>query len=194
MTTLGNLIQQHAASDAANSNWEAVALVLNSKTISKTSAGTLTSMAKTLSALAVNEREPTLQAFATTHVGQDGRTKLATVGLDFAHPITVGLINSLSAQMPPGVPAKLLALGNWTVSPAENAGLPAVTAGQCQTAWTEFQAEQLLVQQVAKRAACRAAIGSINPESIIPDSGAVPSIDSVIASIRNVLESFGAWE
>lgn len=132
---LANLIRSYALAAATAGDWAAVAAALNASTVQKTSAGTLTSMSRTLGALQASEREPTLAAFATTRVGESGLAKLAATGLDFAHPITIGLIESLRNTLPVGVADKLLKLGNWTVSPAADAGLDPVSALDCQKAW-----------------------------------------------------------
>jgi hypothetical protein len=133
---LAQLIAQYAAAEATAGNWSAVAAKLNALTIERTSAGTLTSMARTLAALAPSEREPTLQAFAATKLGESGLQKLAANGLDFAHPLTTGLIESLRASLSAEVADKLLRLGRWMVSPAADAGLGTVTAEQCRIAWS----------------------------------------------------------
>lgn len=146
---LANLIRLYALAAANAGDWNAVAAALNSATVPKTSAGNLTSMARTLSALTANEREPTLAAFATTEVGKSGVAKLAATGLDFAHPITIGLIDSLRNTLPVGVADKLLKLGNWTVSPAADVGMDPVTASQCQTAWIQSVIESRIVNASA---------------------------------------------
>lgn len=133
--TLAELIARDALAAATAGNWTSVAATLNALTVPKTSAGTLTSMARTLASLADSEREPTLAAFATTQVGKSGLAKLAATGLDFAHPITIGLIETLRGTLPAGVADKLLRLGNWTVSPAADQGFDAVTSSQCESAW-----------------------------------------------------------
>lgn len=132
---LAELITRDASAAATAGDWAAVAAILNAATVQKTSAGTLTSMARTLASLADSEREATLAAFQTTHVGKSGLAKLAATGLDFAHPITIGLIESLRNTLPSGVADKLLRLGNWTVSPAADAGFGVVTANACEVAW-----------------------------------------------------------
>lgn len=146
---LANLIRSYALAAATAGDWAAVAAALNASTVQKTSAGTLTSMARTLASLAESEREATLAAFATTRVGESGLAKLAATGLDFAHPITIGLIESLRNTLPVGVADKLLKLGNWTVSPAADAGLEPVTATQCQTAWNQAAIESRVMNAAA---------------------------------------------
>ncbi len=72
----------------------------------------------------------------------------AANGLDFAHPLTTGLIESLRQSLPAGVADKLLRLGRWCVSPAADAGLGTVTADQCRIAWTtdRLQAQWAMLQ------------------------------------------------
>lgn len=146
---LGSLIQAHAAAAANAGDWAAVAGILNAATVAKTSRGTKTPMARVLSVLTDNERDPTLAAFSTTEVGRDGRTMLAAQGLDFAHPLTIGLITQLSNAFPTGVAAKLLALGNWYVSYAADAGMADVTADQCRDAWKAEQLRARLINAAA---------------------------------------------
>lgn len=137
MMNLITLIRQHAIAAAIAGQWAEVAAVLNASSVAKSSRGTKTQAADVYLVMTAAEREQTLAAMSTTETGKDGRVKLAAEGLDFAHPLTVGLIQQLDAagRLPPGVAAKLLALGNWTVSPAVDAGLGAVTAEQCRIAW-----------------------------------------------------------
>lgn len=131
-------IETHLGDDPVNPiDWDLVAEALNSATVKKTSAGTLTSMAQTLGVLDVSEIEPTLKAFGLSELGKSGLQKLASTGLDFAHPLTVGLIKSMRADLPVGVADKLLLLGEWSVSPAAEAGLGVVTADQCRAAFKE---------------------------------------------------------
>lgn len=137
---LVRLIRQFANEMAAAGNWESVAEVLNAQSVEKTLQGRLVTMGATLEKLTVQEREPTLAAFGASSVGKAGLQKLATIGLDYSHPITVGLIESLRDVLPEGVADKLLRLGRWYVSPAMDIGLQSVTAAQCRDAW---QAEQL---------------------------------------------------
>lgn len=147
MTSLNELITTHAAAPAAAEDWVSVAAALNAATVHRTSAGTLTSMAQTLSRLSPGEIEPTLQAFGLSALGQAGLAKLAANGLDFAHPLTVGLIEAMRAALPAGVADKLLAIGVWMVSPAVAANLGVVTANECRDA----------VQEAAAQAAAEAA-------------------------------------
>ena len=132
--TLHELITTHAAESAAASDWAAVAGTLNAETVQRTAAGTLTSMAQTLAVLDPEEIEPTLHAFGLSALGQSGLQKLAANGLDFAHPLTVGLIGAMRNALPGGVADKLLRIGVWNVSPAGAEGLGVVTGDQCREA------------------------------------------------------------
>lgn len=149
---LANLIHEHAATAAAAGDWPAVAAALNAATVQKTSAGSETSLSTVLIALGSAAAELTLAALDLSEIGKSGRAKLEARGLDFAHPLTVGLIMQLDAAgaLPAGVAVKLLSLGRWTVSPAADAGLGTVTADQCQQA-VESAAAALALQAIGAR-------------------------------------------
>lgn len=134
---LANLIEQHAADVASAGNWPAVAERLNAKTVEKTSDGQLTSLGTVLIALGSAVAEQVLSALDQSQIGRSGRAKLETSGLDFAHPLTVGLIQKLDGaqKLPIGAADQLLLLGRWKVAPAADAGLGTVTAEQCRAAW-----------------------------------------------------------
>lgn len=162
MTTLNDLITTHASADAAAEDWAAVAATLNAATVQRTSAGTLTSMAQTLGRLAPAEIEPTLQAFGLSALGQSGLAKLAANGLDFAHPLTVRLIEAMRAALPAGVADKLRLIGAWMISPAVDANLGVVTADQCRVAVEDAAAEAAEAAAADAAAAAEAAITARN--------------------------------
>jgi hypothetical protein len=134
--SLISLIQQHAAEAAEAGDWVAVATALNAATIEQTSQGRKTTMSLTLAALMPQEIESTLVCFARTELGKCGLATLAAKGLDFAHPLTVGLIESMRGDLPVGVADKLLRLGQWRESPADALGLGEVTPDQCREAYS----------------------------------------------------------
>ena len=188
--TLAELIARYAPAAANTGNWASVAATLNARTVQKTSAGTLTSLAKTLAALQASEREPTLRAFATTEVGKDGRVKLATEGLDFAHPITVGLIEDLRNALPVGVADKLLRLGVWTEPVVASIGLQTVTADQCQAAWTQAESEQAAQLLLARRGVLESALRQLPIDTVVGSSG-LPTQKQVTDRIIEHLTTFG---
>lgn len=191
---LGKLIQSIASAAAAAGNWEGVAASMNAPTVPKTSAGTETSLGTVLMVLTQAEAEAVLTALDLSHIGRSGRVKLESRGLDFAHPLTVGLIDQLAAAgtIPATVADKLRSLGRWTVSPAADAGLGVVTAEQCQAAYAAAVADDAARQTAARRAAMRSAVSALVSDQIVGD-GALPTLDEAVTAIRAALVSFGAW-
>ena len=172
---LANLITQHAAADAAKPDWPAVAAKLNTPSIQRTSGGALTSLGAVLTKIGAVDSETTLAAFDLTQIGSSGRAKLEACGLDFAHPLTVGLIDQLNAagKLPAGVAAKLKELGTWLVSPALHAGLAPVTADECREAWEAADADK-------RRAALRERIdAALNQIATAEQSLAVAAFRSI---------------
>lgn len=145
------LARAKAAAEVAN--WQAVADVLNAKTITRP-AGKV-QLDVVLLALGA-DAESAFAAFGSTEVGRDGRVKLATEGLDFANPITVDLIDKLLAagKITSAVSGKLKALGSKVLSEAEDAGIAnPVTAVQCEAWWRSGKVEELRAKwsQVSQR-------------------------------------------
>jgi hypothetical protein len=81
----------------------------------------------------------TLRVMAADEIGQAGVARLNDASLDggmyFAHPITVGLVESLQSQLNPGVADKLLSLGVVESTLAAEGGLEPVTPEECSAAY-----------------------------------------------------------
>lgn len=121
---------QHTPTQSAAGNFAAVAAVLTANIVSPYTEKR--SYNEVLATLGVSDMEHTLAAFSASEIGRDGRQMLVTVGLNFAHPTTVALVNQLNAAnaLRAGVAAKLLALGTQTEQLALG-----VTADQCRDDW-----------------------------------------------------------
>ena len=132
-----NLIKQHALADAQAGKWGAVAEILNAPMQqSRTTKAYYTEVYQTLGDA---DMRSTLRVMAADEIGQAGVARLNDASLDggmfFAHPITVGLIESLRSQLNPGVADKLLSLGVVESTLAAEGGLEPVTPEECSAAY-----------------------------------------------------------
>ena len=188
-----NLIQQLAPELAAAGKWDDVAAVFNAPIVRSHSE--LLGTATVISALGPADTELTLAAIGATHTGRIGLAKLAATGLDFSHPLTVGMLNQLQAAnvLPSGAAAKLLALGQISSSLSADAGLGTVTAEQCEQAVAFAAADKAAVQLAALRDARITSIAKLDAAAIV-GTGELPTLDAALASIKTALASFGAWE
>lgn len=134
---LGNLINQHALADAQAGKWESVAATLNAPVSQPRP--TKAYYTEVYQTLGDSDMRHTLRVMAADEIGQAGVARLNDASLDggmyFAHPITVGLIESLRSQLNPGVADKLLSLGIVESTLAANAGLEPVTPEECSAAY-----------------------------------------------------------
>ena len=135
--TLSQAIREHALEAAQASDWQSVADTLNAPVQRPRS--TKAYYTEVYQTLGDADMRHTLRVMAADEIGQAGVARLNDASLDggmyFAHPITVGLIESLRSQLNPGVADKLLSLGLTESSLAADAGLELVTAEDCSSAY-----------------------------------------------------------
>jgi len=134
---LGNLISEHALTEAQANDWDAVAAILNAQLQQpRTTKAFYTEVYQTLGDA---DMRHTLRVMAADEIGQAGVARLNDASLDggmyFSHPITIGLIESLRSQLNPGVADKLLSLGVIESTLAADAGLDVVTPEGCSAAY-----------------------------------------------------------
>ena len=134
---LSQLIREHALTEAQSSDWAAVAAILNAQVQQpRTTKAYYTEVYQTLGDA---DMRHTLRVMAADEIGQAGVARLNDASLDggmyFAHPITVGLIESLRSQLNPGVADKLLNLGIVETTFAADSGLEPVTPEDCSAAY-----------------------------------------------------------
>jgi hypothetical protein len=134
---LANLIREHALADAQKGDWESVAATLNAPV--QRSRPTKAYYTEVYQTLGDADMRNALRVMAADEIGQAGVARLNDASLDggmyFAHPITVGLIESLRSQLNPGVADRLLSLGIVESTLAADAGLEPVTAEECSAAY-----------------------------------------------------------
>lgn len=134
---LANLIREHALADAQKGDWESVAATINAP--SQRPRPTKAYYTEVYQTLGDADMRHTLRVMAADEIGRAGVARLNDASLDggmyFAHPITVGLIESLRSQLNRGVADKLLGLGIVESTLAADAGLDAVTTEQCSAAY-----------------------------------------------------------
>jgi hypothetical protein len=134
---LGKLIREHALTEAQSSNWTAVAAILNAPV--QRPRPTKAYYTEVYQTLGDADMRHTLRVMAADEIGQAGVARLNDASLDggmyFAHPITVGLVQSLRSQLNPGVADKLLCLGSVESTLAADAGLEPVTPEECSAAY-----------------------------------------------------------
>jgi hypothetical protein len=134
---LGKLIRDHALTEAQTSNWQSVADILNTPV--QRPRDTKAFYTEVYTVLGDADMRHTLRVMSADEIGQAGVARLNDASLDggmyFAHPITVGLIESLRSQLNPGVADKLLSLGVVETTLAADAGLEPVTPEECSAAY-----------------------------------------------------------
>jgi hypothetical protein len=134
---LSQLIREHALTEAQASNWQSVADILNAPV--QRPRDTKAFYTEVYTVLGDADMRHTLRVMAADEIGQAGVARLNDASLDggmyFAHPITVGLIESLRSQLNPGVADKLLGLGITESTLAADAGLEPVTPEDCSAAY-----------------------------------------------------------
>jgi hypothetical protein len=135
--TLSQAIREHALEAAQASDWQSVADTLNAPVQRPRS--TKAYYTEVYETLGDADMRHTLRVMAADEIGQAGVARLNDASLDggmyFAHPITVGLIESLRSQLNPGVADKLLSLGVVETTLVAEAGLGAVTPEECSAAY-----------------------------------------------------------
>ena len=135
--TLSQAIREHALAAAQASDWQSVADTLNAPVQRPRS--TKAYYTEVYQTLGDADMRHTLRVMAADEIGQAGVARLNDASLDggmyFAHPITVGLIESLRSQLNPGVADKLLSLGVVESTLAADAGLEPVTPEECSSAY-----------------------------------------------------------
>lgn len=135
--TLSQAIREHALEAAQASDWQSVADTLNAPV--QRPRQTKAYYTEVYETLGDADMRHTLRVMAADEIGQAGVARLNDASLDggmyFAHPITVGLIESLRSQLNPGVADKLLSLGVVETTLAAEAGLGAVTLEECSAAY-----------------------------------------------------------
>ena len=126
-----------ALAAAQAGDWKAVAEILNTP-VSRPRQ-TKAYYTEVYQTLGDSDMRHTLRVMSADEIGQAGVARLNDASLDggmyFAHPITVGLVESLRSQLNPGVADKLLSLGVVESSLAADAGLDSVTAEDCSSAY-----------------------------------------------------------
>ena len=131
--TLIEAIREHAIELATKSDWESVANVLN--TPRRQQRETKAYYVEVYSLLGDTDFRAVTEVLASDAVGKGGIARLndpsSDGGLYFAHPITVGLIESLRDKLPKGAADKLLSLGFTTVMLAGKE----VTPEECSASW-----------------------------------------------------------
>lgn len=135
--SLIDLIKTHCLADAESGNWSAVAATLNAPM--QRQRITKAYYTEVYQTLGDADMRHTLRVMAADEIGQAGVARLNDASVDggmyFAHPITVGLIESLREKLNPGVADKLLSLGTVQTSLAADAGLDVVTPEECSAAY-----------------------------------------------------------
>jgi hypothetical protein len=135
--TLSQEIREHALEAAQASDWQSVADTLNAPV--QRPRQTKAYYTEVYETLGDADMRHTLRVMAADEIGQAGVARLNDASLDggmyFAHPITVGLIESLRSQLNPGVADKLLGLGVVESTIAAEAGLGPVTPEECSSAY-----------------------------------------------------------
>jgi hypothetical protein len=135
--TLSQAIREHALDAAQVSDWKSVAEILNAPVQRQRS--TKAYYTEVYQTLGDADMRHTLRVMAADEIGQAGVSRLNDASIDggmyFAHPITVGLVESLRSQLNPGVADKLLSLGVVESTLAADAGLDVVTPEQCSAAY-----------------------------------------------------------
>lgn len=137
MSILSQIIKDNALSQAQAGDWSAVAEILNSPVQSpRTTKAYYTEVYQTLGDA---DMRHTLRVMAADEIGQAGVARLNDASVDggmyFAHPITVGLVESLRSQLNPGVADKLLSLGITESTLAAEAGFESVAQEECSAAY-----------------------------------------------------------
>lgn len=134
---LSKVIREHALQAAQSGDWQAVADVLNAPV--QRPRETKAYYTEVYAKLGDADMRHTLRVMAADEIGQAGVARLNDASIDggmyFAHPVTVGLIESLRSNLNPGVADKLLSLGVDESSIAADAGLEVVTPEQCSAAY-----------------------------------------------------------
>jgi hypothetical protein len=134
---LSQLIREHALASAQASDWAAVAANLNAPV--QRPRDTKAYYTEVYQTLGDADMRHTLRVMAADEIGQAGVARLNDASVDggmfFAHPITVGLVESLRSQLNPGVADKLLSLGVVESTLAAEAGLEPVTQEECSAAY-----------------------------------------------------------
>jgi hypothetical protein len=132
-----DLIKAHALTEAQTGDWAAVAEILNAPL--QRPRETKAYYTEVYQTLGDADMRHTLRVMAADEIGQAGVARLNDASIDggmhFAHPITVGLIESLRSQLNPGVADRLLGLGVVESTFAAEAGLETVTAEECSAAY-----------------------------------------------------------
>ena len=135
--TLSQAIREHALEAAQASDWQSVADTLNAPVQRPRS--TKAYYTEVYETLGDADMRHTLRVMAADEIGQAGVARLNDASLDgglfFAHPITVGLIESLRSELNPNVADKLLSLGVIETTLATEAGLDLVTPEECSAAY-----------------------------------------------------------
>lgn len=126
-----------ALAAAQAGDWKAVAEILNTP-VSRPRQ-TKAYYTEVYQTLGDSDMRHTLRVMAADEIGQAGVARLNDASIDggmyFAHPITVGLIESLRSQLNPGVADKLLSLGIVESTLAADAGLEPLTPEECSAAY-----------------------------------------------------------
>lgn len=135
--TLSQAIREHALTEAQSGNWKSVAAILNAPV--QRPRQTKAFYTEVYQSLGDADMRHTLRVMAADEIGQAGVARLNDASLDggmyFAHPITVGLIESLRSKLNPGVADKLLSLGVVESTLVAEAGLEPVTPEECSAAY-----------------------------------------------------------
>ena len=135
--TLSQAIREHALEAAQASDWQSVADTLNA--LVQRPRSTKAYYTEVYETLGDADMRHTLRVMAADEIGQAGVARLNDASLDgglfFAHPITVGLIESLRSELNPNVADKLLSLGVIETTLATEAGLDLVTPEECSAAY-----------------------------------------------------------
>lgn len=133
MSTLSQVIRENALEAAQRGDWNSVANTLNALVLRPRN--TKAYYTEVYQTLGDADMRHTLRVMAADEIGQAGVARLNDASFDggmyFAHPITVGLIESLRSQLNPGVADKLLNLGVVETTLATEAGLEPVTPEEC---------------------------------------------------------------
>jgi hypothetical protein len=135
--TLSQAIREHALEPAQKGDWKTVAELLNTPVVRpRTTKAYYTEVYQTLGDA---DMRHTLSVMQSDGIGQAGVARLNDPSLDgglyFAHPITVGLIESLRSRLNDGVADKLLSLGVVESSIATDIGLESITEEDCSSAY-----------------------------------------------------------
>lgn len=144
--TLATLITQHAASEAAESNWFAVAAILNAPTVAvrNEKSWTMDDLITLVGAQAAAFIGGTIKAAGETNPIFDGAwIALNVTGLQLHTDERQAMIDGLASagNWSPELTAAVKAAGvTYTSLAGED-----VTAEQCQAAWTAHQRSELLV-------------------------------------------------